>query len=113
MLNTGTPEFLQSSVGAQSISRALGVTGQAAVPRVYEKAWDVGSGAVLPNFPVRQDGFPFYDAPLSADVAGAATAGTVQTYQVPTLPRGAHYLAMRAVNPAGTLSALSSLVSAR
>lgn len=69
MLNTGTPEFLQSSVGAQSILRALGVTGQAAVPQVYEKAWDVGTGAVLPNFPVRQDGFPFYDAPLSADVA--------------------------------------------
>jgi hypothetical protein len=78
LMNTGTPEFLESSVGAQSISRALGVTGQAAVPQVYEKAWDVGTGAVLPNFPVRQDGFPFYDAPLSADVAGDGTRQVIE-----------------------------------
>jgi hypothetical protein len=78
LLNTGTPQFLQSSVGAESISKALGDTGHAAVPQVYEKAWDVGTGAVLPNFPVRQDGFPFYDAPLSADVAGDGTRQVIE-----------------------------------
>ncbi len=79
LLNTGTPQFLQSSVGAQSISRALGPSGQAALPQVYEKAWDVGTGAVLPNFPVPQDGFPFYDAPLSADVAGDGTRQVIES----------------------------------
>jgi hypothetical protein len=69
---------VQSSVGAQSISTALGDTGQAALPQVYEKAWDVGTGAVLPNFPVRQDGFPFYDAPLAADVAGDGTRQVIE-----------------------------------
>ena len=78
LLNTGTPQFLQSSVGAQSISAALGNSGQAALPQVYEKAWDIGTGSVLPNFPVRQDGFPFFDAPLAADVAGDGTRQVIE-----------------------------------
>ncbi len=75
---SGTPEFLQSSIGAQSISSALGSSGQAALPQAYEKAWDVGTGAVLPGFPVRQDGFPFFDAPLAADLAGDKTRQVIE-----------------------------------
>ncbi len=75
---TGTPQFLQSSIGAQTISGALGASGQAALPQAYEKVWNVGSGAVAPGFPVRQDGFPFFDAPLAADVAGDGTRQVIE-----------------------------------
>jgi hypothetical protein len=68
LLGTGTPQYVQSSTGLESILLALGQAGEAALPQVYEKAWDVSSGHVLPSFPQRQDGFPFYDAPISADV---------------------------------------------
>jgi hypothetical protein len=68
LLGTGTPQYLQSSTGLESILLALGQAGEAALPQVYEKAWDVQTGRVLPSFPKRQDGFPFYDAPISADV---------------------------------------------
>ena len=78
LLNTGTPQFLQSSVGAQSFATATGFSGQAALPQIYEKAWDLGTGAVLPSFPVRQDGFPFFDAPLAADVAGDGTRQVIE-----------------------------------
>jgi hypothetical protein len=78
LMNKGTPQFMQSSVGAESISQALGNSGQAALPQVYEKAWDVGRGSVLPNFPVRQDGFPFFDAPLAADLAGDGTRQVIE-----------------------------------
>jgi len=76
--NTGTPQFLQSSVGAQSFAGAMSSSGQAALPQAYEKVWDVASGAVASGFPVRQDGFPFYDAPLAADVAGDGTRQVIE-----------------------------------
>lgn len=75
---TGTPQFMQSSIGAESLSGALGATGQAALPQAYEKVWDVGSGAVTPGFPVRQDGFPFFDAPLAADLGGDRTRQVIE-----------------------------------
>ncbi len=78
LMNTGTPQFLESSVGAESLSQALGSSGQAALPQVYEKAWDVSSGNVLSGFPVRQDGFPFFDAPLAADLAGDGTRQVIE-----------------------------------
>jgi hypothetical protein len=68
---TGAPSYIGSSTGLESILLALGQAGQAALPQVYEKAWNVASGQVLSGFPQRQDGFPFYDAPITADVAGA------------------------------------------
>jgi hypothetical protein len=71
----GTPQFIGSSTGLESILLALGQAGQASLPQVYEKAWDVSSGQVQSGFPQRQDGFPFYDAPLTADVS-AASGGT-------------------------------------
>jgi hypothetical protein len=72
---SGTPQFVGSSTGLESILLALGQAGEAALPQVYEKAWDVQSGQVLPGFPQRQDGFPFYDAPITADVS-ASSGGT-------------------------------------
>ena len=46
---------------------------------MYEKAWDVGTGALLPSFPQRQDGFPFYDAPITADIgAGGCTRNAIE-----------------------------------
>ncbi len=78
LTNTGTPQFLQSSIGAESIAGALGSSGQAALPQAYEKVWNVGSGAVAPGFPVRQDGFPFFDAPLAADLVGDGTRQVIE-----------------------------------
>jgi hypothetical protein len=78
---TGTPQFVQSSTGLESILLALGQPGQAALPQVYEKAWDVGTGALLPSFPQRQDGFPFYDAPITADVgAGGGARNAIEAH---------------------------------
>jgi hypothetical protein len=79
LLGTGTPQFIQSSTGIESILLSLGQAGQAALPQVYEKAWDVQTGRVLPGFPQRQDGFPFYDAPITADVgAGGGMRNAIE-----------------------------------
>jgi hypothetical protein len=75
---TGTPQFVQSDVGVESIASALSDSGHATLPQFYEKAWNVSSGAVEPHFPVRQDGLPFYDAPLVADVAGGPTPQVIE-----------------------------------
>jgi hypothetical protein len=69
---TGTPSYVGSSTGLESILLALGQAGEASLPQVYEKTWDIQSGQVQPGFPQRQDGFPFYDAPITADVAGGS-----------------------------------------
>jgi hypothetical protein len=79
LLNTGTPQFLQSSTGAASITSALGTSGQAALPQVYEKAWNVGDGSIVSGFPRRQDGFPFYTAPLAADLSGDGTRQVIES----------------------------------
>jgi hypothetical protein len=81
LLGIGRPDFIQSTTGLESILGSLGSAGQASLPQVYEKAWDVNTGQVAsPGFPVRQDGFPFYDAPLSADFGtGAGTRAAIET----------------------------------
>jgi hypothetical protein len=79
LLGTGTPQYIQSSTGLESILLALGTAGEAWLPQVYEKAWDVRTGRLLPSFPQRQDGFPFYDAPITADVgAGGGTRNAIE-----------------------------------
>ncbi len=65
----GSSDYVQSSTGLESILTSLGQAGQASLPQVYEKAWDPATGRLRSGFPVRQDGFPFYDAPIVADVA--------------------------------------------
>jgi hypothetical protein len=80
LLGTGTPSFVGSTTGVESILLGLGDAGQASLPQVYEKAWDVNTGEVAtPGFPQRQDGFPFYDAPITADLGtGAGTRAAVE-----------------------------------
>jgi hypothetical protein len=68
LTGSGRPQYIQSSTGVESIVLALGQAGEASLPQVYEKAWDPSSGSLLSGFPQRQDGFPFYDAPIAADV---------------------------------------------
>lgn len=70
----GTPDLVQSVVGATSTSAAISgsTAGQATLGQSYEKAWDPLTGDVLNGFPQRQDGFSFFDAPL---VAGLASGG--------------------------------------
>ena len=70
LFNTGTPEFIMNNTGLESITASLSVPGTANVPQVYEKAWDPVTGQVLPGWPRRVDGFPFYSSPITADVAG-------------------------------------------
>ena len=78
LYDSGTPQFVQSSVGVESIANALGSPGQASLPQFYEKAWNVSSGAVEPNFPVRQDGLPFFDAPLVASLDRDGTQQVIE-----------------------------------
>src|SRR2546428_10596075 len=59
-----------NNTGVESIVASLQVPGVANVPQVYEKAWDPRTGQVLPGWPKRVDGFPFYSSPITADVAG-------------------------------------------
>lgn len=60
----GKPEFMQPTAGAATLTSALGDAGQAALPHVFDQAWDPMTGAVLDNFPTNQDGFPFYTSPV-------------------------------------------------
>jgi len=70
LYGTGTPVFIMNNTGVESIVASLQVPGVANVPQVYEKAWDPRDGRVLPGWPKRVDGFPFYASPITADVAG-------------------------------------------
>jgi hypothetical protein len=81
LLGLGRPSFVQSSTGLESILTALGSAGQASLPQVYERAWDVSTGQLAsPGFPQRQDGFPFYDAPIIADLGqpGPGTRAAIE-----------------------------------
>ncbi|MGH2964635.1 MAG: S8 family serine peptidase [Solirubrobacterales bacterium] len=88
LLGDGSPEYVQSQTGANSLTAALGDS-PAALPQTYEKAWNVASGAVLSGFPRLQDGFPFYVAPLVAGldssqeraVVDANDSGWIHAYE--------------------------------
>jgi hypothetical protein len=72
----GTPDYVASNAGASTLTGALGGP-PAALPQTYEKAWDVSSGAVLPNFPQLQDGFPFYVAPIVAGLDSSSNRAVI------------------------------------
>ena len=88
LLDDGAPAYVQSQAGAISLTDALGESA-AALPQTYEKAWNPTSGAVLPTFPRLQDGFPFFVAPLVADLSSsdqravidANDSGWIHAYQ--------------------------------
>jgi hypothetical protein len=77
--HTGTPEYLQSTVGAESLTAGLNSPGPAALPQTYEEAWNPASGSVATGFPRRQDGFPFFTAPLAADVGDNGTSQVIES----------------------------------
>ena len=76
---TGTPQYLQSTAGAVSLQAGLSSPGPAALPQTYEEAWDPSSGSLVAGFPRRQDGFPFYTAPLSADLGHGPTSQVIES----------------------------------
>jgi hypothetical protein len=77
--NTGKPQYLQSTVGAISITSGLNSPGPATLPQTYEEAWNPATGAVMPGFPRRQDGFTFFTSPLAADLGGDGTRQVVES----------------------------------
>ncbi len=77
--NTGTPQYLQSTTGAKSLTAGLHSPGPAALPQTYEEAWNPGNGTVAAGFPRRQDGFPFFTAPLAADLGNDGTSQVIES----------------------------------
>ncbi|MGZ4283308.1 MAG: S8 family serine peptidase [Solirubrobacteraceae bacterium] len=78
LLGNGKPNYVQSNAGAVSLEAFNSDKGTAHLPQTYEKAWDVGSGGVLPTFPRAQDGFPFFDAPLVANLATSPQQAVIE-----------------------------------
>lgn len=64
----GKPEFMQPMAGGVTLTGALNVAGQAALPHTFDQAWDPLTGQTIDNFPTDQDGFPFYVSPLVANL---------------------------------------------
>ena len=78
LTGSGHPNLVQSQTGIETIEAALQVPGQASVPQVYEKAWNLSDGSVLSGFPRRQDGFPFYESPIVASFGGSSARQAVE-----------------------------------
>jgi len=78
LTGSGHPQLVQSQTGVESIEAALTIPGQASVPQVYEKAWNLSDGSLVPGFPRRQDGFPFYEAPIVANVGGPSARQSIE-----------------------------------
>jgi hypothetical protein len=78
LLGDGTPQYVQSSTGAASFTTFNSDKGTAHLPQTYEKAWDVSSGGVLPTFPRAQDGFPFFDAPVVANLSASPQQAVIE-----------------------------------
>ena len=75
----GTPQYLQSTTGAISLTAGLNSPGPAAVPQTYEEAWNPADGSVVAGFPRRQDGFPFFTSPLAADLGNDGTNQVIES----------------------------------
>jgi len=78
--NTGTPQVVMNNTGLESILAGLSALDGAQLPQVYEQAWNVQSGKspVVSGFPKRVDGFPFYESPVIADVAGSGKRAAIE-----------------------------------
>lgn len=74
----GTPNYTQPMAGGITLTTALDDAGQAALPHVFDAAWDVaGTGKLIQNFPVDQDGFPFFVSPLVANLTADNTRSMI------------------------------------
>jgi hypothetical protein len=78
LLGNGKPQYVQSNAGAVSLEEFNSDKGTAHLPQTYEKAWDVSTGSVLPTFPRAQDGFPFFDAPLVANLTASPQQAVIE-----------------------------------
>jgi hypothetical protein len=70
---------VQSTVGASSLTAGLNSPGPAALPQTYEEAWNPSTGSLAAGFPRRQDGFPFFTAPLTADLGNDGTSQVIES----------------------------------
>lgn len=73
----GTPNFMQPVAGGVTLTSALDDAGQAALPHTFDMAWDVDSAFPIDNFPVDQDGFPFFVSPLVANLTADNTRSMI------------------------------------
>ena len=73
----GSPDVMQSTAGGLSLTGALGDAGQAALPHVYDQAWDSQTGDTLDNFPTDQDGFPFFNSPVVTNLTDDDTSSMI------------------------------------
>ena len=70
LTGTGRPAVAMPQVGAASLGKALLARSVEDKIRVYDRGWDLGTGAALPGFPRLVEGLPFYATPAIADAGG-------------------------------------------
>jgi subtilase family protein len=78
LIGDGTPRYVLSNAGAASLNVFNSDKGTAHLPQTYEQAWDVSTGANLPTFPRAQDGFPFFDSPLIANLSDSPQQAVIE-----------------------------------
>jgi hypothetical protein len=78
LFGNGTPSYVQSNAGLESLGAFNSDKGTAHLPQTYEKAWNPTTGSVLETFPRTQDGFPFFDAPLVANLSESTKEAIVE-----------------------------------
>jgi hypothetical protein len=78
LFGNGTPSYVQSNAGLVSLNTFNSDKGTAHLPQTYEKAWNATTGSVLEAFPRTQDGFPFFDAPLVANLSESSQQAIVE-----------------------------------
>jgi hypothetical protein len=78
LLGDGTPRYVLSNAGAASLSLFNSDKGTAHLPQTYEQAWNVSTGANLATFPRAQDGFPFFDSPLIANLSDSRQQAVIE-----------------------------------
>lgn len=77
MTGDGLPNFVQTMAGGISLTGALDNAGQAALPHVFDVAWDPVSGEQLKDFPTDQDGFPFYSSPVITNLTSGSSRSMI------------------------------------
>ena len=73
----GTPNYMQSTAGALTLTASLDIAGQASLIHVYDQAWDPSDGTTLSGFPTDQEGFPFFNSPVVTSLTDDNTASMI------------------------------------
>jgi len=69
--------YTEPGSGAASVAGALLLTGSGQPINSYVRAFDAGTGALLPGFPAKLQGLDFLGAPAIADVTGDGNAEVI------------------------------------